>query len=105
MDARTGNFGKRLIPQILDDLAQSDPHCVVYSLACSPDCSEFRHISAQDFARAVDKTAWWLQSLVGTSQSSQIRPLGYIGPRKYLGHRRTSNRDWAYLIDIYHQTI
>lgn len=95
------NYGKRLIPQILDRLAAEDPDCIVYSIAAFSDGSpHFRHISARAFAKAVDKTAWWLRAQVGTqhglateeengtqnghSQEPQkIQPLGYIGPREF----------------------
>jgi hypothetical protein len=93
-------YGRRLMPQILDHLASSDPNRIVYSIAAfSDDCHEFRHISAHAFAKAIDKTAWWLHDRIGAqhdlqneqqdaSQNGQvqerprIRPLGYIGPRK-----------------------
>lgn len=93
-------YGKRLIPQILDHLASTEPDRIVYSIAAFADDShEFRHISAQLFAKAVDKTAWWLHERVGTlngisnghgeagqngtqQETPNIKPLGYIGPRK-----------------------
>nr|POE54266.1 non-canonical non-ribosomal peptide synthetase fub8 [Quercus suber] len=72
-------YGRRLIPQILDDVVSTDPERIIYTLTSFPHNSpSFRHITARAFAKAVDKTAWWLQSLLGTSTS--IRPLAYIGP-------------------------
>lgn len=80
MDSSTA-YGKRLIPQILDSLASAEPDRIIYSLATFPDIShEFRHISARTFAKAVDKTAWWLQNQIGRPIS--IHTVGYIGPRK-----------------------
>ncbi|KAH6867180.1 hypothetical protein B0T10DRAFT_53432 [Thelonectria olida] len=93
-------YGKRLIPQILDRLASTDPDRIVYSLATfgSPHSPAFRHISAYTFAKAVDKTAWWLHKHLYTAangvvngeqtsctngqkqEASEIQPLGYIGP-------------------------
>lgn len=93
-------YGKRLIPQILDRLAATDPDRIVYSIAAfADDSNEFRHISAKLFAKAVDKTAWWLHDRIGTTngisngdqdegqnrtrqEAPRIQPLGYIGPRK-----------------------
>lgn len=95
-------YGKRLIPQILDRLATSDPDRIVYSIAAFPDGSpQFRHIAARAFAKAVDKTAWWLHDQIGmqhglsngegsgtqngqNQEPPKIQPLGYIGPRKPL---------------------
>lgn len=74
-------YGKRLIPQILDNLAATEPDRIVYSIANSADCAHgFRQISARTFAKAVDRTAWWLHHQVGKPTS--IQTVGYIGPRK-----------------------
>ncbi|KAF2171432.1 hypothetical protein M409DRAFT_63707 [Zasmidium cellare ATCC 36951] len=73
------DYGRRLIPQILDNVAKTDPDRIVYSIADFTDGSrDFRHISARQFSKAVDKTAWWLRAQLGTSDHT--RPLGYIGP-------------------------
>jgi len=81
MIAKIEDYGTRLIPQILDRLATAEPDRVIYSLAKSSDISEgFRDVSASEFTKAVDKTAWWLQHQIG--KSSKIKPVGYIGPRK-----------------------
>lgn len=74
-------YGRRLIPQIMDDLAFTEPERTVFSVANFFDNSHaFQHISARTFTKAVDKTAWWLQNQVGKPTS--IQPVGYIGPRK-----------------------
>ena len=75
------DYGRRLIPQILDSLAVSDPERIIYSVAKFTDAShDFHHVSARTFAKAVDKTAWWLFNQIENSTS--IQPIGYIGPRK-----------------------
>lgn len=75
-------YGKRLIPQILDDLATSDPDRIIYSFAKSSDLSHgFQEISARTLAKAVNKTAWWLKSQV--EESTEIQRVGYIGPREF----------------------
>ena len=75
-------YGKRLIPQIMDSLAATEPERTVFSLTTlSGAAPEFRHISARTFTRAVDKTAWWLHDQLG--KPKLIEPVGYIGPRKY----------------------
>ncbi|EXM17844.1 Chloramphenicol acetyltransferase-like domain superfamily [Fusarium oxysporum f. sp. vasinfectum] len=90
-------YGRRLIPQILDRLAVADPERVVYSIASLSDgAPKFKHITAQAFGRAVDKTAWWLhkhlnemnaapngdlaQEHAVTQKPPKIQALGYIGP-------------------------
>ncbi|KAK0381129.1 hypothetical protein CLIM01_01486 [Colletotrichum limetticola] len=72
-------YGRRLIPQILDSLASVEPHRIIYSVANSSNISHgFQHISARAFAKAVDKTAWWLHSQVG--EKRVVRAAAYIGP-------------------------
>lgn len=74
-------YGRRLLPQIIDKVAVVEPERIVFSLTkLSGDSLNFNHISARIFSKAVDKTAWWLNSLVGKSDS--VQPVGYIGPRK-----------------------
>jgi hypothetical protein len=81
-------YGKRLIPQIIDSLAASEPDRIVFSLATLSDNSfKLKVISAYVFNKAIDKTAWWLSSLVGKPNS--IQPVGYIGPRKFLLKKKT----------------
>jgi hypothetical protein len=86
-------YGKRLIPQILDNLALAEPDRTVYSIASfSNHSAHFRSISARAFARAVDKTAWWLHNQIRGQNGTQngddnemnnsILSIGYIGPRK-----------------------
>jgi hypothetical protein len=91
------HYGKRLIPQILESLALAEPNRIVYSLASfSNDTAHFQTISAREFAKAVDKTAWWLHNQIKSQKrdqngtngedhgeiSKRILPVGYIGPRK-----------------------
>ncbi|RKL02176.1 hypothetical protein BFJ68_g12092 [Fusarium oxysporum] len=84
-------YGRRLIPQILDRLAVADPERVVYSIASLSDgAPKFKHITAQAFGRAVDKTAWWLHKHLNgmngapngdlAQKPPKIQALGYIGP-------------------------
>lgn len=86
-------YGRRLIPQILDRLALADPDRIVYSISSFYDDKlRFRDITAREFTKAVDKTAWWLhEQLLSTNGASEedasllskVQALGYIGPRKY----------------------
>lgn len=76
----TKDLGRRLIPRILDEISVSEPDRIVYSIAKSADISQgFTEVSARKFANAVNKTARWLQELLGISDSFQT--IGYIGPR------------------------
>ncbi|KAJ5131931.1 Isocyanide synthase-NRPS hybrid crmA [Penicillium atrosanguineum] len=75
-------YGRRLIPQIINELAASEPERTVFSLASlSNGFLKLNPISAQRFTRAVDKTAWWLRDQVGTPDL--LQPMAYIGPRSF----------------------
>jgi hypothetical protein len=93
----TQTYGKRLIPQVLDELARSEPDRIIYSLASfAEQTAHFQTITAAAFAKAVDKTAWLLHDQLkerleaqangnGThhdGSNKKILPIGYIGPRK-----------------------
>ena len=100
--ADSEGYGRRLIPNIIDERARRDPERPVYSIPVSPthglqDASAhgtvwsvpvssvdvslgFRDISAQLFANAVNRIAWWLESELGKGSSFPV--VGYIGPRK-----------------------
>ena len=60
-ETKTGDsteYGRRLIPPIMDDLAASKPGTTVFSLAVLLDgLLKVNPISACQFTRAVDKTA------------------------------------------------
>lgn len=87
--AKPADYGNRIIPQILDDLASAEPNRIIYSVAKSSDLSQgFRHVTARAFTKAVDKTAWLLRRKLG--ETSEIRPVGYIGPRKFLSKNEAS---------------
>ncbi|OAA53543.1 transferase family protein [Cordyceps fumosorosea ARSEF 2679] len=73
------DYGRRLLPQIIDERAASHPDQVLFSLSTMVRNElQFRDITARQFARAIDKTAWWLEAQVG--KQTAIQPIGYIGP-------------------------
>ncbi|KAJ5539035.1 AMP-dependent synthetase/ligase [Penicillium frequentans] len=66
----------------MDNVAVIEPERTVFSLAILVNWSlELKSVSAFLFTRAVNKTASWLRCQIGIS--STIRPLAYIGPRKF----------------------
>ena len=72
-------FGKRLLPTLIDERRQTDPHHVIYSYPRSSDLSQgFRDVTNRDFANAVDRIAWLMERNLG--KGSYTEPIGYIGP-------------------------
>lgn len=71
-------YGKRLIPQIVDELAHSDPTRIYASFQRSTNLSDgFRDVTFKELARAADAAAWWLEKTIGRSDISET--LAYIG--------------------------
>ena len=71
-------YGARLLPRVVDDLARSNPQRVFASVPLASDVSQgFRDIKMADVAQAVDYLAWWLQEHVGNSTSFET--LAYMG--------------------------
>ena len=73
------DYGRRLIPTLVDEIAHSDPQRPFISIAKSPDLKDgFEDITYAFFARAVNRCAWWMQKELGESKTP--RPLLYLGP-------------------------
>ena len=97
-------YGRRLIPNIVDERARINPEQIVYSLSFASTSTpldvkdtssygnensvpgsthhisqQFRDVSARTFANAVNRVAWWLESKLGKGLS--FPSIGYIGPR------------------------
>ena len=73
-------YGDRLVPQIVDTRAQNEPNRVVYLTPSGPDVKHgFHEVTAQQFAKAVNKVAWWLESELGKGEG--FPTVAYIGPR------------------------
>ena len=72
-------FGQRLLPTVIDDIANEDPRRL---FGCVPNGSTYshgtRHISFADFARSINIAAWWLEENLG--ESTGLPTVAYIGP-------------------------
>lgn len=73
-----GPYGERLLPQVIDAYAESDPERIYALVPNSADVTQgFRKITMRDLASAVDLIAWWIDSHFGRSESFET--LAYIG--------------------------
>ncbi len=71
-------YGARLLPMVVDQLAESDPARVYASIPVSSVFSEgFRDVTMLEMARAVHSFAWWLDAHIG--KSSSFETLAYKG--------------------------
>ena len=75
-----GDIGQRLLPSLVDSIAQSDPSRVLYSAPKTKDPAEgFQDITAQEFARVVDRVAWHLEETLGHGEN--FPTITYLGPQ------------------------
>lgn len=73
------DYGHRLIPQLIDERAKINPHGSVWSIPKSSNLADgFGDISYGQVARAINKTAWWIDERIG--KSTTFENLAYIGP-------------------------
>ena len=73
------DYGRRLLPNIVDDLASTHPDLIVYSIPLTKNPADgFKDISSKTFANAVNRAAFWLVGALGKSESFET--LGYQGP-------------------------
>ncbi|MCJ1401925.1 hypothetical protein MMC11_005142 [Xylographa trunciseda] len=72
-------YGHRLIPTLVDELAESTPN---YVFALVPRSAQFadglKHVTISTFARAVNRAASWMESTIGNS--ADFETIAYLGP-------------------------
>lgn len=74
------DLGQRLLPSVVDEIARSDPHRVLYSISkTSQPRDGFQDISAAHFSQAVDRCAWHLHRELGPGVN--FPTVLYIGPQ------------------------
>lgn len=72
------NYGKRLLPSTLDELARKHPSRLYAAIPRSGTISDgFRDITVADIVRCVDFMAHWIEEKIGRSTSFET--ITYIG--------------------------
>lgn len=73
------DYGRRLLPVLVDEISRDDPERVFVSIARSSMPEDgFKDITYRSFANAINKAAWWLEENLGRSQNFEV--LAYAGP-------------------------
>lgn len=76
----TLNHGYRLLPQLVDKIAESNPDQVLYALQKTKYAADgFQDVSARVFAQAVNRCAWFIEKNLGRGQD--FPTLTYLGPQ------------------------
>ena len=73
-------YGRRLLPCVLDDEAQANPQRVFAALTRSNDLSQgYQDVVFQQIANAVNFIAYRLQTVFGSKLDHEFETLTYIG--------------------------
>lgn len=74
------NYGKRLIPTLIDELATRDATRVFLSLPRTANIKDgFEDITYEDLAHAINVCAWWMECTLQRSETFET--LNYVGPQ------------------------
>lgn len=72
------NVARRLLPGLLDDLAQRDPTRKFCTMPKSSEVSDgFVDVTMKDLAQAVNSMSWWIEKSLGRSSTRET--LTYLG--------------------------
>lgn len=76
-----GNFGERLLPQVIADIARTTPNRTFAFVARSRHLNDgLLDVKYSQFSSAVDRCAWWLEELLGRSHTFEtVTYLGSVG--------------------------
>ncbi|MCJ1433008.1 hypothetical protein MMC27_002367 [Xylographa pallens] len=73
------DYGHRLIPTLVDDLAETTPEYIFASIPRSAQFADgLRDVSIRTFARAVNRAASWIKSTIG--KGTAFETIAYTGP-------------------------
>jgi acyl-CoA synthetase (AMP-forming)/AMP-acid ligase II len=72
-------YGRRLIPNIIDERAESDPTKAFASIPRSKNLADgFVDITYAIIANAINRASWWLLHSLGNAETSEV--FAYMGP-------------------------
>lgn len=71
-------YGSRLLPQVVDEFAQSNPERIYATIPLSSNLTQgFRDVTMLQISQAVNKCAHWIESTIG--RSAVFETLSYVG--------------------------
>ena len=79
MGSSEPDYGRRLLPVLVDEISRDDPERPFVSLSRSSSPEDgFKDVTYRSFANAINKAAWWLEAKLGKSRNFEV--LAYTGP-------------------------
>ncbi|KAH8655420.1 hypothetical protein BX600DRAFT_515242 [Xylariales sp. PMI_506] len=74
-------YGRRLLPIVVEEAAAERPDRVAYSFPITDNPAEgFHDITNRRYANGVNRTAWWIEESFGKPEPRSFPSIGYIGP-------------------------
>lgn len=78
-------YGKRLLPTLIDDTARDDPGRIFAVIAKTVDIEDgFIDVSYRRLSTAINSCAWWMETKLG--RNLNFATIAYIGPLDLLYH-------------------
>ncbi|OIW22562.1 acetyl-CoA synthetase-like protein [Coniochaeta ligniaria NRRL 30616] len=72
--------GRRLLPHVIDELAQQEPERILYEFPTENDVTlPYTKVTARQYATAINRAAWALEGALGRGTGSPT--VGYTGPQ------------------------
>ncbi|KAI0865005.1 male sterility protein-domain-containing protein [Xylaria cubensis] len=79
LNGHTPNYGERLVPNIIDDVAKNEPWKAFASIPVSEDLSDgYVDVTYRTIANAINRASWWLSENLGLANTSEV--FSYMGP-------------------------
>ncbi|KAI0186100.1 hypothetical protein EV127DRAFT_463436 [Xylaria flabelliformis] len=79
LNGHTPNYGERLVPNIIDDVAKNEPWKAFASIPVSEDLSDgYVDVTYRIIANAINRASWWLSENLGLANTSEV--FSYMGP-------------------------
>lgn len=76
------NYGRRLLPTTLDELAINDPDRELYSIPLGATPKDgFQAITSSVYANAINRASWFMEKTWG--KSTTFETIAYLGPSQY----------------------
>ncbi|KAH8193913.1 hypothetical protein TruAng_011919 [Truncatella angustata] len=74
-------YGRRLIPNIIDELAETKPEGEAFQIPCSADPKDgSKVVTWKEYANAVNHVAWRIIETCGEPEKGAFPTISYIGP-------------------------
>jgi hypothetical protein len=78
--ATSPDYGRRLLPTVIDQLAETNPTRVFVSIPLTSNIEDgFQDITFKTLALAINRCAWWMEHTLGRSETFET--LNYVGPQ------------------------